>query len=375
MNQYKVFPLYFPQLYTIPENDNWWGDGFTDWKLVEAAKPLFPHHYQPRVPSLGCRDQSLPSTIKKQCELAKTYGISGFNFYHYWFDGKVLLDAPVSNLLKDKDIEFEFFFTWANENWTRQWVGKPSDILIKNSYEHSESLWGEHFNYLLNFFKDKRYTKIDEKPVFCIYRPEIIPNLDYMLDYFQERAKREGFDGMHFIAMRAYVLSRPGKIYDKFESIINFQPRYSINKYLSARSKFTRLLESLARKFPEYVQSKLSFFVNNKNHTVYSYSDYIETLKKKEDYYFEAKECYQIVFPDWDNTARYGARATLFSEVSVEQFKSAIETVFEGQKSFKNKMLFINAWNEWSEGAYIEPDIKTGSEKLDVIKMLIRAQS
>lgn len=356
MKDYKVFPLYFPQLYSIPENDEWWGSGFTDWKLVESAGPIFDGHYQPREPLLGYVNQSLPSTIKQQCDLAKSYGVTGFNFYHYWFDGKVLLDAPATNLLNDKTIKFDFFFTWANENWTRQWIGKPNEILIKNNYQRLEVMWNQHFEYLLNFFKDERYSKVDGKPIFCIYRPEIIANLDCMIDFFQRRAKEEGFEGVYLIAMRAYVISNPEKIYDKFDSIINFQPRFALNKYLSARSKFTRFLESVARRFPEYIQSRLAFFISNKKHTIYSYSDYIDTLNNEDDYCFGSKDCYQMIFPDWDNTARYGVRATLFSNVSVEQFNKAIESVVEGQKNFKNKFLFINAWNEWSEGAYIEPD-------------------
>ncbi|MDH0447938.1 glycoside hydrolase family 99-like domain-containing protein [Shewanella sp. GD04112] len=368
MSCYKIFPLYFPQLYSIPENDKWWGDGFTDWELVKSAKPLFQDHFQPRRPLYGHLDQSLPQTIEKQCSIAKSFGISGFNFYHYWFDGKVLLDAPVTNLLNNPDIQFEFFFTWANENWTRQWIGKPGEILVKNSYERSDVLWNNHFEYLLRFFNDSRYTKIDGKPIFCIYRPEIIPNLDDMLDYFNTRAIQEGFSGIHFIAMRAYILSGSQKIYNKFESVINFQPRFAINKYLASRSKLTKYLESFARKLPESMQSILTRFVSNKSYRIYSYSDYINSLKNKDDYNCYGKECYQIVFPDWDNTARYGDKATLFSNVSIPQFKCAIDTVVDGQKNFKNKILFINAWNEWSEGAYIEPDEINTYKKLEIIK-------
>ncbi|EFT2849843.1 hypothetical protein HVL56_004500, partial [Escherichia coli] len=132
--KYKIFPFYFPQFYSTQENDEWWGKGFTDWELVKAAKPIHPTQNQPRVPDAGYYDQSLPDTILKQSQLAKQYGISGFNFYHYWFDGKVLLDCPIQNLLKNKAIDIEYFITWANETWTRQWIGRPNDILIKQEH-------------------------------------------------------------------------------------------------------------------------------------------------------------------------------------------------------------------------------------------------
>ncbi|UAL42638.1 glycoside hydrolase family 99-like domain-containing protein [Shewanella inventionis] len=370
MNDFKIFPLYFPQLYSIPENDLWWGDGFTDWDLVRKSTPSFSGHYQPRVPTLGYLDQSLPSTIETQCNLAKSYGVTGFNFYHYWFDGKVLLDAPVNNLLNNSNIDFEFFFTWANENWTRQWVGKPNDILIKNTYTPSKEMWGEHFDYLLNFFKDPRYTKIKNKPVFCIYRPEIIISLNEMLVFFNQKALEAGFDGIHFIAMRAYSLSGAEQVYSMFEAIINFQPRFAVNKYLSSRSSFTKRLESVARKLPESIQSKLSYFTNNYSVKSYSYTDYVSKLDSSQDLTIAGKVCYQVVFPDWDNTPRYNDRATLFSDISLEQFETALRIVKNNLRNVEDKLVIINAWNEWSEGAYLEPDELYGLKKLDIIKQV-----
>ncbi|EGQ8033735.1 hypothetical protein G5Y03_004693, partial [Vibrio parahaemolyticus] len=350
------YPFYFPQLYPTVENDLWWGKGFTDWKLVESAKKNFPEHNQPRTPLLGQLDQSDPSVIKSQCELAKRYGVNGFNFYHYWFDGKVLLNKPVENLLEDKSIDFEYFFTWANENWTRQWIGDPESLLIKNTYEDNKELWNEHFLYLLKFFRDCRYTKVNNKPIFCIYRPEIIPNLNEMLDYFAELAVQNGFDGLHYIAMRAYEVFNAEAVYDKFDAIVNFQPRYAINKHLANRSKIVSKAESLARRLPEKWQAIISKRFSQKSYRVFSYSDYLETLKLSCDLVLNDKTCYQVVFPDWDNTARYSERATLFSDISNDSFRSALEIAINNVANCDNKFVFVNAWNEWSEGAYLEPD-------------------
>ncbi|PTO68215.1 glycoside hydrolase family 99-like domain-containing protein [Vibrio splendidus] len=371
MKKLKVYPFYFPQLYAIPENDTWWGEGFTDWKLVKESTPLFSGHFQPRVPKLGYLNQSMPKTIKTQCELAKEYGISGFNFYHYWFDGKVLLDSPARNLLNDTSIDFEYFFTWANENWTKQWVGDAQTLLIKNSYTRSEELWEQHFSYLLNFFRDKRYVKVDNKPIFCIYRPEIILNLEEFIDFFNKRALDSGFDGLHFIAMRAYEIYNPESVYKKFDAIVNFQPRYAVNKYLSKRSASVKKLESIARTLPEKWQAVIANVMKRNSYTTYSYTDYLATLDKSSDLKFLDKTCYQAIFPDWDNTARYNQRATFFSDVSLAGFKYALDVAATNVESDSERFLFVNAWNEWSEGAYLEPDEKFGFEKLEAIKELV----
>jgi len=197
----NFIPFYFPQLHSIPENDIWWGKGYTDWDRVKAASPHSENHYQPRIPlNKNYYDQSLEETQQWQIELAIQYGIYGFNFYHYWFDGKLLLEKPLENFQK-LDHSLKYCMTWANETWTKRWEGHLNQILIRQHHRVDEKEWEAHFNYLLSFFKDKRYIKIDQKPVFCIYRPDILMEVHKFIEFFQNQAIKNGLNGIYFIAL------------------------------------------------------------------------------------------------------------------------------------------------------------------------------
>lgn len=363
-----VFAYYFPQFYETAENSEWWGEGFTDWRLVKNAIPLFPGHNQPRVPAMGFLNQSEHSTLKKQISLANEYAITGFNIYHYWFNGKVHLGNPAEIILNDKSLDIKMMFTWANESWTRQWIGKPTDFLIKQKYYSSESEIKEHYKYLSSFFKDERYYKIDNKPVFSIYRPELIPNLNAFIALFNKLAIEDGFSGIYFLACRSYNLADAYRYYCKFDGIINFNPRFAINTSL----KKTKLgfLESIARKLPEFLQAYLSAKINSTNKIkIYSYYDYLNSMSQNENF-FNDIPVYHSVFPDWDNTARYKDKATLFKDANVDHYKSALQISYNGLTKKHKKIIFINAWNEWSEGAYLEPDIKSGLTYLQATRKI-----
>lgn len=365
-NKYRVFPFYFPQFYPTPENDRWWGEGFTDWELVKKATSINSAQRQPRIPLDGYYDQSKSTTIAHQCKLAKQYGIAGFNFYHYWFDGQVLLDDPINNLYNDKTIEIEYFVTWANETWTRQWIGRPDDILIKQEHKAEESLWREHYNYLRKFFHDSRYVKVNNKPIISIYRAELIKKLPEWISFINKLAREDGFDGVHLIALRAYEIADAQKIYKNFDMIVNFQPRYAINSQLKEKSLILTVVERMLRRLPENLQLKLGKLYAKKSYREYKYSEYISSMKS-DDSTFEGKPVYPIVFPDWDNAPRYKERATFFSGVSVEKFHEALVIAKEKVSSHNEKFIFINAWNEWSEGAYIEPDTINNHRVLETI--------
>ena len=364
--KYKIFPFYFPQFYSTQENDEWWGKGFTDWELVKAAKPIHPTQNQPRVPDAGYYDQSLPDTILKQSQLAKQYGISGFNFYHYWFDGKVLLDCPIQNLLKNKAIDIEYFITWANETWTRQWIGRPNDILIKQEHNPDEKVWNAHYEYLKPFFKDERYYKINNAPVFCIYRAELIRELSAWIKFMDRKARQDGFGGIHFIALRAYDIAEPERVYQHFSKIVNFQPRYSINRHLKNNSTVIKFLEKTLRSSPEWMQLKIATLLGNRKYKKFNYLDFIDSIKK-DPIYWKGKPVYQAVFPDWDNAPRYNERATFFESISHENFEKALRVIKGQVDKYDDKLIFVNAWNEWSEGAYLEPDINSGCKYLETI--------
>lgn len=364
---YRVFPFYFPQFYSTEENNTWWGDGFTDWELVKSAKPVHKHQTQPRIPLFGYYDQSKPEVIETQAKLASDYGIDGFNFYHYWFDGKVLLEKPMENLYSNKNINIEYFITWANETWTRQWIGKPEDILIKQEHNVDETIWGEHYNYLRKFFLDQRYVKINNSPIMCVYRPELIKSLAEWIDFMNCKAKEDGFSGIHFIAMRAYEITDAERVYKLFNKVVNFQPRYSINNHLRNTSPTRKIIEKIIRRSPESLQLRLVSLFRKGKFREFSYKDYLKSLEVDPAVWNE-KPVYQVVFPDWDNAARYKEKATFFSNTSATQFGEALDIVKDKISNHDDKLIFINAWNEWSEGAYLEPDDKNKYKYLEVIK-------
>ncbi|HDN9014688.1 TPA: glycoside hydrolase family 99-like domain-containing protein [Aeromonas salmonicida] len=365
--KYRIFPFYFPQFYSTPENNKWWGEGFTDWELVKVAKGVDSEQVQPRLPVNGFYDQSSPDVIASQAALAKKYGVSGFNFYHYWFDGKVLLDAPINNLYHNKNIDIEYFFTWANETWTRQWIGKPNDVLIEQEHKPDEHIWESHYKYLRMFFFDSRYVKINNKPMFCIYRAELIKNLDKWVEFINKKARLDGFSGIHLVALRAYEISDAGSIYKDFDMIVNFQPRFSINSKLKKTSNYMKFIERILRRCPESIQLKIARLHSKKAYKKFNYNDYILSMKD-DAVTFNNKPIYPVVFPDWDNAPRYKERATFFSGVSIELFKTALDVAKEKVATHEHRFIFINAWNEWSESAYLEADTKNGYQKLDVVR-------
>lgn len=364
--QYKIFPFYFPQFYPTPENDKWWGNGFTDWDLVKTAYSVNPAQTQPRIPVDGYYDQSRPDTIEAQAKLAKQFGISGFNFYHYWFDGTVLLDRPIQNLLENNDIDIEFFITWANETWTRQWIGKPNDILIKQEHIPQEDIWQAHYEYLKKLFTDSRYYKINNSPVMCIYRAELIKDLPRWVGFMNTKAQEDGFGGIHLIALRAYEIADAEKTYSHFDKIVNFQPRYSINTYLKKTSVLRKFAEKVLRNSPEWFQLKLASIAGSSEYKKFSYQDYIETMKK-DTTHWNNKPVYQVIFPDWDNAPRYKERATFFTGASPKNFESALDVIKDKTELHSDKIIFVNAWNEWSEGAYLEPDTVHGYKYLELL--------
>ena len=227
----KIIAFYLPQFHNIPENDEWWGDGFTEWVNVKKAKPIFDGHNQPRVPLNHNYYNLLDDDVKIwQADLAKKYGVYGFCYYHYWFDGKLLLEKPMEQMLENKKVDIPFCICWANEPWTRAWVGETK-TLIPQKYG-SKKEWKEHFDYLLPFFKDPRYILDEGKPLVVIYRPEIIDVLNDMLDYWNELAKNAGFEGLKFAYQSAGMdeLPKNKRNDSRFDYDIEFQPAYAFTK-------------------------------------------------------------------------------------------------------------------------------------------------
>lgn len=237
----KIITFYLPQFHEIPENNEWWGKGFTEWVNVKKAQPLYEGHEQPRVP-LNENYYNLldPNVQVWQAKIAKEYGVYGFCYYHYWFNGKLLLEKPMENMLKNRDIDIPFCVCWANEPWTRAWVGETK-VLIPQLYGEKRE-WKEHFDYLLPFFKDSRYICDDGKPLVVIYRPEVIECLNEMLDYWNELAIQEGFEGLTYAYQNIDFDLKADKDDSRFKYNIEFQPLYARHDMFKNNHKYIKAL-------------------------------------------------------------------------------------------------------------------------------------
>jgi hypothetical protein len=338
----KKLAIYLPQYHTIPENDKAWGEGFTEWANVKKARPLFEGHYQPHIPhkSVGYYDLNDPHVLIKQAALAKEYGIHGFAYYHYWFNGKLLLNDPLDVMLKAGKPDFPFCYIWANENWTRRWDGADDDIIIKQEYSSEDDL--QHIRFLCeNVFCDSRYITIDEKPLFLVYRTELFPDIKKTVSIWRQEAKKYGFKDIYLVRVESFVKEiTPADI--DFDGAMEFGPDWTCTN-----------------KNPIQIGNKLVFD--------YPTTVFNMTSKRKSHKYFHC------VFPGWDNTSRKpGIEAYLFANNSPHIFRFFLEKQMESTvKKFNDdseRILFINAWNEWGEGCHIEPDEKNGMEYLNVCK-------
>lgn len=374
-NNIKLIALYFPQLHAIEENDRWWGKGFTDWNNVKSAKPLFKGHKQPRTPNdHNYYDQADKNVIRHQVLLAKEYGIHGFCHYHYWFDGKQLLETPTNILLNNKDIDMPFCLSWANETWSRRWDGKDHHVLIKQTHPPHKENWLEHFNYLIKAWTDDRAITVDGKPVFVIYRPHLIDKISEMLDYWNNLAKKHGLKGLYFIFQKQYECPSL-KSLENFDAVFHFQPFESINRPSNNRSanqrnRWRQRLEQLPKFAQNTIWSIWSDYV--KGTTEYDYDTiWSDILARHND---NNLTTFSGAYVDWDNTARYGKRATIIRGANPERFQYWLTRLIDKVKKepTEEQLIFINAWNEWSECAYLEPDTENGTEYLKAIKLAMQ---
>lgn len=363
----KVIAFYLPQFHTTPENDKWWGKGFTEWKNMKSAKPLFNGHYQPRVPlNNNYYDLSNTETLKWQTKIAKKYGIHGFCCYHYWSAGKMLLQKPMEMYLNDKDCDLPFCFSWANETWTNAWaVGKGAErkVLWKQEYGEEEE-WEQHFNYLLPFFKDSRYMKEDNKPLMVIYRPQYITDLNRRLAYYNRRACEEGFDGMIFASQDVSFYLEKDINKTQFKYQIEYQPRYAFYDMSSWIGKKKDILWAKAQ---AWVRDHFRSFrsIKREKLDICSYDDvWHAVLNRKPEV-----GCIPGAFTDWDNTPRYKKRGKVLTGASPDKFRKYFEKqLIRARDEYKSDYIFIFAWNEWCEGGYLEADEKYKYGYLEAIK-------
>ena len=361
-NKTQFLAYYLPQFHPIPENDEWWGKGFTEWTNVTKAKPLFKNHYQPILPAdLGFYDLRVPETQEAQSKLALEYSIDGFVYYQYWFgDDKFLLEKPAEQMLKNPKVEIPFCFCWANETWKGIWHGldNPS-VLIEQKYL-GEADYIKYFNYLLPFFKDKRYIKVNNMPMFHIYKLDDIPDLDGFLKLFNELAISNGFDGIYFVATHGnsqVVLSKPELFGQVGVDVFNTM-RYEQSFACRSGTLLGKIERKLFEKLKWTLVSRLPF--------VLDYKIAIEKLNVQ----FNHDKYIACVFPNWDNSARSGKKSMIFKNSNPELWKIHLnKTVLELKKQENTpRFVIIKSWNEWAEGNHLEPDLKYGHQWLNAVK-------
>ncbi len=367
-NKIKFLAYYLPQYHPIPENDKWWGKGFTEWTNVAKAKPLFKGHYQPILPAdMGFYDLRVPEVREKQASLAKEYGIDGFIYYQYWFgNGKMLLERPAEDMLRSKTPDFPFCFCWANETWKGIWHGLDNpDVLIEQKYNGKED-YINYFNYLLPFFKDERYIKLDNKPVFHVYKFDDIPDVEIFIDTFNNLAIKNGFNGIHFVAtICSDSLINHKSIYGKVGVDVFMKMRYGQDFLFTEKSisgRIERKLKSIIRKTfksPRNIDNRIKPLI-------FDYKKGVSNFNAK----FPNKKYIPCVFPNWDNTARSGNKAMIFKNATPQTWEVHLENaVNELIKNLENpQFVVIKSWNEWAEGNYLEPDSKFGLQWLEAIK-------
>jgi hypothetical protein len=338
---YRAIAFYLPQYHPIPENDAWWGPGFTEWTNVTRARPLFRGHHQPNLPSdLGLYDLRVPEVREAQAALARGHGLEGFCYWHYWFgNGRRILERIFSEVLETGKPDFPFCLAWANESWTGVWHGRSDSVLMEQQYPGITD-YEAHFNAVLPAFKDRRYIRVDGKPLFLIYNPGLIPNLPEFGTLWRRMA---------------LVSGGPGILIDRMPRGITRNVGDRISRHLLGKRSLDIVIRDLFR-IPK----------NRK------YRDFADSCLTAPIPDYE----YPIVIPNWDNTPRSGVNGVVLQDSSPEAFAALLRRACRLVKSRnpQQRLIFIKAWNEWAEGNYLEPDVRFGSRFLLSLKEVLDSE-
>ena len=355
----RVLAFYLPQFHPIPENDRWWGPGFTEWTNVVKARPLFAGHHQPHLPSdLGFYDLRVPEVREAQAELARRHGISGFCYYHYWFNGRRLLNRPFDEVLLSGRPDFPFCLCWANENWTRVWDGKDRDVLMGQHYSPEDDQ--AHIEHLLPAFEDPRYVRIDGKPLFLVYRSELLPDPARTAETWRKAAAAAGVDDLYLARVESFVSNVDPKSIG-FDAAVEFAPDWAVLPAPMFRRRPWKLLATLQHHVGGISVVPNAYF----EHRVYRYEEIVHRMLAKPEVAYKRFRC---VTPRWDNSPRRASDSVIFRDSSPEVYEGWLREVvrstlvtFQGDE----RILFVNAWNEWAEGNHLEPDHRWGRTYLE----------
>jgi len=358
----RIIAFYLPQFHPIKENNQWWGKGFTEWTNVGKAKPLFKGHYQPRVPAdLGYYDLRMQETREAQAEMAREAGIEGFMYWHYWFgSGKRLMENIFEEVLESGKPDLPFCLGWANHSWyAKNWNAngvKEDKLLIEQLYP-GEKDYFEHFKTVIKAFKDERYIKIDNKPIFLIFDYSTLP--EEFIDFWNKWAKEEGFEeGIYFIANvnKSKGQQKEG-ILEKGYSAVTYQKMGELYNRKNLLSKLIFRIKGLFNKI-----------LFNKPLLTLDYKKSFPLFVSKEEY---QEDVIPFMIPNWDHTPRSGKNGTLLNKSTPELFKEHAQQVIKSVKEKENKLVFLKSWNEWAEGNYMEPDLVYGKRYIKALREVL----
>lgn len=349
----RLIAFYLPQFHPIPENDEWWGKGFTEWTNTAKARPLFKGHYQPHIPAdLGYYDLRLPETRAAQAAMARSYGIEAFCYYHYWFAGRQLLERPFNEVLASGEPDFPFCLCWANQSWTGIWHGTPNRILVEQTYPGLED-HRRHFETLLPAFHDKRYLKVDGKPLFSIYNPMELPDSQRVTELWRGLAERAGLPGLYLVAERWL----PSWYWDPKPNGFDASVRVNLKPLRDKQVPWNQPMRKL----------KGWFDLWRGRPTVYPYETILDFPANETRPEIDEFPC---VIPNWDNTPRSGKNGLVLQGSTPELFRRCLRIALDAVREAprEHRIVFVKSWNEWAEGNHLEPDWRFGRRYLEVLR-------
>lgn len=358
MQDVKSIAFYLPQFHPVHDNDEWWGKGFTEWRNVSQGKPQFPGHYQPHTPAdLGFYDLRLPEAREAQAELAREHGIHGFCYYHYWFNGRRILERPFNEVLAAGKPDFPFCLCWANENWTRVWDGGEKHVLLGQNYSFDDDL--AHIKSLIPAFRDERYIRVNGKPLFLVYRTELLPDPARTAEIWREEALKAGIGDLYLVRVEGFKAEvDPAGI--GFDAAVEFAPDWRKVKWEKRNGRWDSLLSKIGL--------KPRFFLEN---YIFDYQEMVERMLGKPEPEYVWFRC---VAPSFDNSVRRKKDASVFIGSTPEKYESWLRQAVQRTKASlqgDERLVFINAWNEWGEGNHLEPDLKWGRGYLEATRKVL----
>lgn len=386
MTTARLIAFYLPQFHPTPENDQWWGRGFTEWTNVTKAKPLFPGHYQPRLPAdLGFYDLRVPEVRAAQADLARNAGVEGFCYWHYWFAGRRMLERPFNEVVASGEPDYPFCLAWANDTWRSHWYGAEKRTLIEQTYP-GKADHERHFYALLEAFQDPRYVRVHNRPLFTIFRPKSLPKTQEFIELWQDLARRNGLEGIHFVAhlfddeldFEWRKLGYSGAVVTNELKVMR-RRLWDITK---ERLRIARSERDAVRRFPMQLEAvtgtgrliarRILQRILRWPGGVHHYRDAMLFFKST-----AALElgCYPSVVPGWDNTARAGKKGVVLHGATPELFAEHLRDIFDAvvDRPAEERIVFVKSWNEWAEGNCLEPDRKFGHGFLDAVRTALHA--